>query len=93
LSLAAWTPRFPDVGVSIQLRAGDACSALREYAGDAALLILGNGPAADSPEPTLDLVVDTALGVRHAPTLLIPSSSPQGWLASPRLDQAERPVS
>jgi nucleotide-binding universal stress UspA family protein len=93
LFLAAWMPRFPDVGVSTQLRVGDACSVLREYAGDAALLVLGNGPAADSPEPTLDVVVDTALQVRHAPTLLIPSSSPRAWLASNGWGKAKQPVS
>jgi nucleotide-binding universal stress UspA family protein len=92
LFLAAWTPRFPTVDVSIHLRVGDACSVLREYACDVALLILGTGPSADSPEPVLDRLVDTALQVRHAPTLLIPSSSSQGLLASSGLDQARQPV-
>lgn len=93
LFLAAWTKRFPAVGVSIQLRAGDACSALREYAAGVPLVILGSGPAADAPGPTLDTVVDTALQVRHAPTLLIPPSSSQSWLASNGLGQAKEPVS
>lgn len=92
LFLAAWMPRFPAVGVSIQLRVGDACSVVRQYAAGAALLVLGNAPAADSAEPGLDVVVDTALRVRHAPTLLIPSSSPQDGLATEHLDRLEQPV-
>jgi nucleotide-binding universal stress UspA family protein len=93
LFMAAWTPQFPAVDVSIQLRAGDACSVLREYAGDVPLLILGSGPATDSPEPVLDVLVDTALQVRHAPTLLIPSSSSQTRLALHGLGRANQPVS
>ncbi|MEO6503002.1 MAG: universal stress protein [Jatrophihabitantaceae bacterium] len=93
LFLAAWTQRFPDVGVSIQLRVGDACSVLRRHAAGAPLLILGSGSAADSPQPALDIVVDTALQVRHAPTLLIPSSSSPGWLASNELGQAKQTIS
>lgn len=78
LFLATWAPRFPAVGVSTQLRVGDACSLVRQYAAGAPLLILGHAPSADSPEPSLDVVVDTALRVRHAPTLLIPISSSPG---------------
>jgi nucleotide-binding universal stress UspA family protein len=92
LFLAAWTPRFPAVGVSVRLRIGDARSVLREYAAGAPLLIMGNDPAADSPEPGLDVVVDTALRVRHAPTLLIPPAS-QDRPVTARLDQVEQPVS
>jgi nucleotide-binding universal stress UspA family protein len=93
LFLAAWMPRFPTVGVSIQLRAGDPCSVLREYACGVPLLVLGSGAAADWPEPALDMVVDTALQVRHAPTLLIPSSSWQGRLAPSGFGQAKQPIS
>jgi nucleotide-binding universal stress UspA family protein len=93
LLLSAWTPRFPTVGVSIQLRIGDARSVVHQHAADTPLLVMANGPAADVPEPGLDVVVDIALQVRQAPTLLIPSSASQAWLAYERLDQLTQPVS
>lgn len=89
LFLAGWSAKFPAVEVSLQLRLGDACSVLRRFASNACLLVVGYGPNVDSP--ALDTLVSIALHVRHAPTLLVPTSSqPRDWPAVVGPDSSSR---
>lgn len=64
--LSAWQQRFPQVGVSVELRLGSALDVVRKHAAQAEVLVIGQARG------HRDVLVDAVLLQRRALTLVVP---------------------
>ncbi len=78
--LSPWRRRHPEVEIAGRLQLGDARSALRRCAAEAAVLVLGDDPDAGSPIGAPDPVLAEAIRAGTAPTLLVPRRPDGGRL-------------
>lgn len=70
--LIGWTERYPQVGVSVELRLGDLADVLRAHASDDAMLIMSGESGPSEAQPVLNPTILEVLQVRAGPILLVP---------------------
>jgi len=71
--VSEWQPYFPTVGVSVEIRLGDAASVVRDHAASSDLLVMCSRPG-PAVARLLDPVLAQALTVRRGPTLVVPGA-------------------